>query len=508
MFRTSRPVTAEAFHDRSDNLSRLRTTVQQLRDGEPAWIAIIGPRKVGKTSLILELQRSTANDVAFVVLDAETQRPLSSELFRTLALRAADTLLRRFLPASLEVAAATTDDYLDLLLVEGVRDLPQDALRVLRALPSHRMDPAFLRLCIDLPERLAQALDTHVVVAIDEFQELASLRANPDPLSSLRNAWQRHKRVSYFVSGSGRTLLEDMVSREHSPFFQHFSIMHLDRFDTQDAIDLLTTSCPPERPISKEIAAQAVRVVGAHPFYVQLLGEELVRRPPPYDRRALQESVQELLFTRSGRLALYFQNVFDRVVGNSSFLAATLSALAQGPRRVTDLAQAIGIRTGDTARYLERLGDAIVKQPDGLYRVEDSTFASWLAWRRPGGTVVPMTLVGDEAEKDVAHALAKMGFELVYQSRASRGSFDLLALRGPEQLGVQVKRSPLPLRFEKTAWNRMQADAKRFGWQWVVAAVADHNVVFCDPAKAKRGKELRLTEAAILENLPAWLQAK
>ena len=54
----------------------------------------------------------------------------------------------------------------------------------------------------------------------------------------------------------------------------------------------------------------------------------------------------------------------------------------------------------------------------------------------------------------------------------------------------------------------MQADAKRFGWQWLVAAVADHAVVFCDPRKAKRGKETRLTNASIIDNVAAWLQGE
>ena len=48
-------------------------------------------------------------------------------------------------------------------------------------------------------------------------------------------------------------------------------------------------------------------------------------------------------------------------------------------------------------------------------------------------------------ERVVAEHLARSGFELVYQSRGSRGAFDLLATRGAQQLGVQVKRSPLPL---------------------------------------------------------------
>jgi Holliday junction resolvase len=118
-----------------------------------------------------------------------------------------------------------------------------------------------------------------------------------------------------------------------------------------------------------------------------------------------------------------------------------------------------------------------------------------------------MTVIGDAAEREVAEVLARAGFELVYQSRASRGSFDLLATRGAHQLGVQVKRSPLPLRFDRATWQRMHADAKRLGWRWVVASVsAGSGARFLDPGKARRGKEVRLTEAAIIDGLVAWLE--
>ena len=43
-----------------------------------------------------------------------------------------------------------------------------------------------------------------------------------------------------------------------------------------------------------------------------------------------------------------------------------------------------------------------------------------------------MSVVGDVAEQAVARFLAALGFDLVYQSRASRGAFDILALRGPD----------------------------------------------------------------------------
>ena len=136
-------------------------------------------------------------------------------------------------------------------------------------------------------------------------------------------------------------------------------------------------------------------------------------------------------------------------------------------------------------------------------------FENWLRWRRPGGTVVPMRVVGDEAEKAVAELLAGMGFDLVDQSRASRGAFDLLATRGPAQLGVQVKRATLPWRCPRAEWSRMAAEGRRFHWHWIVAAVGEREeIALLDPAKAVLRKEATLRENARIANLPLWLDTR
>jgi hypothetical protein len=302
-------------------------------------------------------------------------------------------------------------------------------------------------------------------------------------------------------------MLRDMVTREHSPFFQHFSLLDIGPFSSANAERLLVEGAPKDRPIRKRLARQAVGAIGGHPFYLQLLGEVLTAGEPPYDETVLKGALQELLFSRTGRLALYFQNEFERLVGRSSYLAAVLEALGSGPKRITDLAKEIGATTGSTVRYIERLEDAVCRREDGGYELDDPTFGLWLRWRRPGGTVVPMRVVGDEAELAVAQHLARMGFDLVYQSRGSRGAFDLLATRGSVQLGVRVKRSALPLRFTKAEWNRMQGDAKRFGWRWVVAAVNPREgVLILDPTKARKGRQVTMNDAAAIENLLTWLQ--
>ena len=196
-------------------------------------------------------------------------------------------------------------------------------------------------------------------------------------------------------------------------------------------------------------------------------------------------------------------------MGRSTSLAATLDALAEGPRSLTAIATAIRAQSGPTVTYLERLGDVVERTADGHYQLADTTFALWLRWRRPGGPVVPMRVVGDEAEKAVAELLAGMGFDLVYQSRASRGAFDLLATRGPAQLGVQVKRATLPWRCPRAEWSRMAAEGRRFHWHWIVAAVGEREeIALLDPAKAVLRKEATLRENARIANLPLWLDTR
>ncbi|MCG8554763.1 MAG: ATP-binding protein [Proteobacteria bacterium] len=513
MFRTSLPVTALDFYDREEPLARLAQVVQDLGKGVPRWVAIVGSRKVGKTSLLWEAsRRAERSDLRFVTLDVMETLPISPAFFRRYALRVLDRVLAPLLGASVETLAEHGTLARDTLLRSDTfealgRDLRADIL----ALFDPGAGAEYERTALALPERLAESLGLWVVVAIDEFQELASTGSRSlrdELLQRIRSLWQQHKRTTYVISGSARSMLTELVTAQHSPFFQHFDLMELSAFDQDDAVRLLVELSPPGRRIPETLARSAARVLGGHPFYLQLLGETLTSAAPPYDEQALKLALQRLVFSATGRLGLYYQNEFARLVGRSSTLAATLEALSEGPCRLTDIAKRIGASSGAMARYLERLGDAARKLPDGRYALADATFGMWLSWRKPGGSVVPMRVIGDEAELRVAEHLASLGFDLVYQSRASRGAFDLLATRAAHQLGIQVKRSALPLSFSRTAWSRMAADAKHLQWRWVVAAVSPRGEVsMLDPARARKGRNIRLAKGATIDNLLAWIDA-
>lgn len=512
MFRTSTPVTEDAFHNRATELASLMQRVEQLRTGTPRWLAILGVRRVGKTSLLLELvRRSPHKDVRFVVLDCFEEQPLGFEIFCRLALRTVDAFFGRELGVSLEALASRPDEYRATLaearmFTELDRVLRTDLLSLCEAPPTAQT----ARLALGLPERLAVATQQYCVVAWDEFQELTKLPASRGGVLTMARAiWQRHQRTTYVICGSERGLLRQLVTSERSPFFQHFDFLELGPMAAADARELLHKSAPPGRSIPALVARQAVDILGGHPFYLQLFGEVLTGDEPPYDAGLVRQVYSELLFTRTGRLALYFAREFDRLVGNATTLAATLEAVAEGPLRTMEVARRTGASSGAVVRYLERLGDAVVRGDDQRWSLTDPVFGMWLRWRRPGGAVVPMTVIGDEAELEIARKLATLGFELVYQSRASRGAFDLLGVRAGVQVGLQVKRSGLPVRFSKSAWLRLHGDARRLGWRWLVAVVTPESQVhFFDPSRARVGRSVTLTESQVLDNVLEWLEAK
>src|SRR6266540_2165083 len=112
MFQTSLPVTSRAFFDREQALEMIRRAADRLRAGAPSWLCILGPRKVGKTSLVLEFARRNPDPgIVFVLIDVLEGVPGSLEVFRRCALRAVDGALVGEPGISLEAVSRRPREY-------------------------------------------------------------------------------------------------------------------------------------------------------------------------------------------------------------------------------------------------------------------------------------------------------------------------------------------------------------------------------------------------------------
>jgi Holliday junction resolvase len=174
-----------------------------------------------------------------------------------------------------------------------------------------------------------------------------------------------------------------------------------------------------------------------------------------------------------GRLHSYFESIFRRVE-ESTLLERTAIAIAEGATEITQIGKALALTPGTAYTAIRRLQELdIIAKRNGAYDYADPLLKNWvLGTRTPLKGVITPLLLGNESERRVAEALAREGFRLVYQSRASRGAFDLLAIVDNLQVGLQVKsaerQSPhIPLE----VLERIVYEGERLGW---IPAIAIH----------------------------------
>lgn len=515
-FESSKPVTGPEFFNRTEELKELLRSVEILRQGSTHYLALLGWRKVGKTSLLWQFMATArGRDVSFLSVDCWEKKPTPKIFFQDYLIQTLDGFVRDHVTTRLRnsIGAALFQEGRLLSTIADLRQLGINAItdgtELLLELRRNGYSDTLFAGIIDLPERIACETNTYFVAIIDEFQELKDLnhfkaiKENIGDISAFfRARWSRHKRVNYIISGSKITMMRELLTRERVPLFQHFKILEVGVFSEMDARTLLRElSHLAERPIPEDLIDKLLVVAGTHPFYLQVLGEELCSKER-LDEDAFKVTVQENLFNSTGRLALYFQDLVGRIVGRSSSLEQTLIQIAHQPGTLSQLSTRMDIGTGTLKSWIDRASDLITAS-GGIYQIADPCLRLYLAAKSQIRAILPALVLGDEAEQAVARHMAAAGFNLIYQSRASRGAFDLLAISGTKEIGIQVKKAHLPYYLPREKLHLMKHWAERLHWIPLLALVIEKDVRFYDINRLQtKGRSCRIDEKAeTIDNL-------
>jgi len=529
-FQTSRPVEGDLFVNRTQELRRLDAALDKLKTGRSDFLAVLGLRKQGKSSLFQEWMRrhSNAAGMAFVPVQCwawPDPEDFFREYIRTLvnAVLAATGSLHE---AGLLAATASPGRLVELaaFAARKNRDGLRQALQFLADYHVSRNRASVYRIAIRLPETVAVAERLRFQFILDEFQELAGFdgfqairKGCGSVFAMLREEWQQQRNCNYIVSGSAVSLLRQITEEPSAPFFQHFTSLHLGPLPEPEAIGLLGEfSRQSGAAIPEELCRRITQLVGTNPYYLQILGEEMVLGAggraggEAPDENEWKRVCQKVVLQPSGRLYQYFEQIHQKVAGRSALLEKVLVALAEGPARGSAIAVAVGVtqnRLGSKLPLLEAQ-DVIVKT-DAAYALCDPCYALWLkASRGPAAPVAAPLLLGEASERRVAQEAARQGVGLVYQSCASRGAFDLLAVYQTHQIGVQVKKvSRFPVYLSERELGRMRHEAQSLGWHAVLAFDHEDAISFHAIGRGAATKRGRCyTEETALKHLLDVLQ--
>jgi hypothetical protein len=368
-------VPPSAFTDREEELARL---VADLEDGQKVFL--ISPRRFGKSSLVRQALRTLARR-RLLSLEITVSSFSSYVAFLEGYARALAALAPG--PASARSWIARLLGPLQPELRPG-RDA-DGRTRLDVAFPRARSARDVARLADEvfaLPGRLAEIANRRLVVALDEFQDIARFDGGTVE-QALRAAVQHQRHVGYVFAGSEPTLMERMIGPRR-PFYKAGPVLRLGRIPADAFAAFVETGFRRSGlPAEPGLGAAIVDLAANLPYDVQRLAHE------SWDdaraaraRRATIEGLHATLHRLLEEQGVFFEAAWHRLTLPQR--AALRAVVLEEGRAMLAADTRVRHRLGGSSTVQAALAallreDLVARDDAGRYEVVDSLFREWVA---------------------------------------------------------------------------------------------------------------------------------
>ena len=335
-------------------------------------VILMSPRRLGKTSLVMRVcDKLKSEDIITVYLDIfgckseyEFYNRLASEVLRQTAskqsiwLEEAKDFLYRLTP-KISFSPEPNSDFTLSLGITPKTHTPEEVL--------------------EMAEKIAVKKGKHIVVCIDEFQQIGEMADSKQVQARMRTVWQYQKHVSYCLFGSRHHLMSSIFLHRSMPFYQFGDLIVLDKIPTAEWVEYIVSHfADGNRTISPALAEEICRFTDNYSAYVQQLSWIVYTQKEEgetVDETDVKQATDDLLATNE---VLFMQLVEPLSEYQLNFLRAITSGVTKdfGLAKVREkyqLGSYSNINRLKTA-LLER--DLIEKRGTELV-ITDPVFAKW-----------------------------------------------------------------------------------------------------------------------------------
>ena len=253
-------VEGENFTDRVKETKRLKMDFENGIN-----VVLVSPRRIGKSSIVRKVMKEIENpDIKIVFMDIYDCRSeydfynrFASELLKQTATKTEYVIenIKKFLVRLSPKISFSPEPMSEYSLSLGIT-------------PQNYQPEEILQ----LPELIGQSQGKHLVVCIDEFQQIGEM---PDTLTiqkRLRGIWQHQRNVSYCLFGSKKHLMTKLFQNRRMPFFQFGEMMYLEKIPTEEWVPFICSRFESQgKQISEELAKRICETVDGNSSYVQQL---------------------------------------------------------------------------------------------------------------------------------------------------------------------------------------------------------------------------------------------
>ncbi len=359
-------VSGDNFTDRVRETNRLKMDFENGLN-----VVLISPRRMGKTSLVRRVQQEVdKNLIQTIYIDIYDCRSeydfynkLAIELMKQTASKMELVLenIKRFLVRLTPKISFTPDPTSDFSFSLGIT--PKDYA------PEE---------ILQLPELLAEQIGKHLVVCIDEFQQVAEWPDSLQVQKRMRGVWQHQQHVSYCIFGSRQQMMNRLFQDKKMPFYQFGEPNYLQPIPTEDWIPFIQQKFSQKNlTISAERVSEICSLVQNQSSYVQQLAWNVMLNT---EDEVLEDSISQgvndllaqctpLFMEQTGSLTSYQMN-FMRAIANGIHKGFTTQ----------EVLSTYNIGTKSNVSKLQKFlleKDYIVSTTDGLF-ISDPVMQLWL----------------------------------------------------------------------------------------------------------------------------------
>lgn len=359
-------VEGENFTDRVKETKRLKMDFENGIN-----VILVSPRRMGKSSIVKKV-KSEITDPTIKVVYMDIYDCRSEYDF-----------YNRFASVLLKETATKTEQVLDNIKRFLVRlspkisfsPEPMSEISLSLGITPQNYQPEEI---LQLPELIAQEQGVHLIICIDEFQQIGEFGDSLTVQKRLRGIWQHQQNVSYCLFGSKKHLMTKMFQNRKMPFYQFGEMMYLDKIPTDDWVKFICTRFKKQgKIISEELAQRICEKVDNHSSYVQQLAwNVLAETEKETTEQDFENGVQALMSQCSG---LFEQ----QIQGLTSYQLNFIRALCRGVH--TDFGSKAVLEEYNlgTKSNISRIKTALLERElidvteDGIF-LEDPVFKLWM----------------------------------------------------------------------------------------------------------------------------------
>lgn len=333
---------------------------------------LMSPRRLGKTSIVKLVSKRVANShIKVIHIDAFSCRD-EYDFYNKFA----ENILKQT-ESKFEEWKNLVSDFITRLSPKISYSLdPNNEYSVSLGITAKTHTPEEI---LNLPQLIAQKQNVHLIVCIDEFQQIGEFTDSITVQKRMRGVWQHQKDVSYCLYGSKKHMMEKIFLKTSYPFYKFGDIVPILPIPTQTWIPYIQRGFESEgKVISEEMVDNLCTRVRNHSSYVQQLAWlTLLRTTKEVGIENLDLAFQDVMDENSSLFTAQTENL-------TTYQFNFLRALLAGVHKDFGIAEIRNEFNLGSYSNINRIKQSLIEkelihsEKDGLLYISDPVLEIWL----------------------------------------------------------------------------------------------------------------------------------